>query len=277
MSATFDPAQFVRRMRPQLGTFVEIGCATQADAQAALDAAFDAIARIERRLSFHAPDSELSRLNAARGGVVALSSSSRRVLAAAVAFTRASDGLFNCTVGGELVVRGALPDHLGGDCLPVGTADDVVFDGNGGVRLARAVRVTLDGFAKGWAVDRAIAALRARGVARGWVNAGGDLRVFGDLVLPVSRREIDGRLLQLGGLRNAALATSISGAPRDPSFPGVIVGVATHSGVWSVTARFAWRADALTKVAANAPAHARAAIVARLGGRLHVAQGNGGC
>lgn len=270
MSAAFDPAQFVRRMRPQLGTFVEIGCDAQSDAQALLDAAFDAIGAIQRRLSFHDPASELSRLNAARGRVVQLSAQSRRILAAAVAFTRASDGLFNCTVGGALVARGALPDHHGGECLAAGSADDVMFDAQGGVRLARAIRITLDGFAKGWAVDRAVAALRARGARRGWVNAGGDLRVFGDLVLPVSRRELDGRLVQLGGLRNGALATSVAGTPRDADFPAMIVGVAPARGAWSVSARFAWRADALTKVAANAPAHAREAIVTRLGGRLFV-------
>lgn len=277
MTVEFDPAQFVRRMRPQMGTFVEIGCASHAAAEAALDAAFHAIGQIERRLSFHDPGSELSRLNAARGGVVKLSPQSRCVLAAAVAFTRASGGLFNCTVGGELVARGALPDHLGGECLAMGCADDVVFDDASGVRLARAVRVTLDGFAKGWAVDRAVAALRSRGIARGWVNAGGDLRVFGDLVLPVSRRESDGRLVRLGGLRNGALATSIAGAPRDADFPGLIVGTAPTRGVWSVTARFAWRADALTKVAANARAGEREAVVARLRGRLYVPEATGGC
>lgn len=276
MSAAFDAAGFVRRMRPQLGTFVEIGCDVQGDAQAALDAAFEAIAQIERRLSFHDPDSELSRLNAARGALVRLSAQSRRVLAAAVGFTRASAGLFNCTVGGELVARGALPDHLGSECLPTGSADDVVFAARG-VRLARAVRITLDGFAKGWAVDRAVAALRAHGVTRGWVNAGGDLRAFGALMLPVSRREFDGRLVQLGALRDGALATSIAGAPRDAGYPGVIVGAAPQSGVWTVAARFAWRADALTKVAANAPADARAKIVAQLGGRLYQPQGNAGC
>jgi thiamine biosynthesis lipoprotein len=41
-----------------------------------------------------------------------------------------------------------------------------------------------------------------------------------------------------------------------------------HSGVWTVVARRAWRADALTKVAALAPAQDRLDTVQRLGGRL---------
>src|SRR6266446_2955361 len=38
----------------------------------------------------------------------------------------------------------------------------------------------LDGIAKGFAVDRAVECLRDAGVVAGVVNAGGDLRIFGD-------------------------------------------------------------------------------------------------
>jgi thiamine biosynthesis lipoprotein len=40
------------------------------------------------------------------------------------------------------------------------------------------------------------------------------------------------------------------------------------AGAWSVLARCAWRADALTKVAAAALPAQRASLVAALGGRL---------
>src|SRR5437764_6578478 len=39
---------------------------------------------------------------------------------------------------------------------------------------------SLDGIAKGFAVDRAVECLQDAGIAAGVVNAGGDLRVFGD-------------------------------------------------------------------------------------------------
>jgi thiamine biosynthesis lipoprotein len=48
------------------------------------------------------------------------------------------------------------------------------------VRFACPVIVDLGGIAKGFAVDRAVEALRRCGVSSGFVNAGGDLRVFGD-------------------------------------------------------------------------------------------------
>ena len=261
---------YMRRMRPLLGTFVEIGFRPAPGDQAAVLAAFSAIEEVQRRLSFQDPDSELSALNRSRGAFLRLSPLSIRVLRLARAMTLASDGLFNCTLGGTLVRQGALPDHDWGTMLDAGVAGDIEIRGPE-VRLERPVRLTLDGIAKGYAVDLAIRALRQHGVAAGWVNAGGDLRVFGPLTLPVHRREANGALCYLGGVRDAAIATSAILARSEPRFPGRIVGPTGGSvttGVWSVLARYAWRADALTKVAALGAERAREGLLTRLGGKL---------
>src|SRR5207237_9076434 len=78
------------------------------------------------------------------------------------------------------------------------------------VRLARAVRFDLGGIAKGFAVDRAVQILRRARLAFGLVNAGGDLRAFGNRRWPVHVRcpDAPGELLQLGSLSNGAVATS---------------------------------------------------------------------
>ncbi|WP_193161407.1 FAD:protein FMN transferase [Microbulbifer hainanensis] len=278
-------------MRPLLGTFVEIAAgavktaagaveATAADrgtrAEAAIQSAFDAIANIHALASFQQADSELSRLNASPGQWLPVSRHTLRLLRLARAMTAASDHLFNCTLGGAVIARGALPDH-GGDYLKIGCADDIELEA-GRARLARPVRITLDGIAKGYAVDCAIAALKCAGVSSGWINAGGDLRVFGDMALPVSQRRVDGSTRSLGALQNAALATSCAGGGVDADVPGLILGPETADAdsaagigkpaTFSVISRFAWRADALTKVAALAPASERAERVARLGGLL---------
>jgi thiamine biosynthesis lipoprotein len=184
--------------------------------------------------------------------------------------TLASDGMFNCTLGGLLVHRRILPDHGEGDPLDSGTAADIEIRGQA-VRLIREVRVTLDGIAKGYAVDLAIRALRCGGVRLGWVNAGGDLRAFGALTLPVQRREADGSLRALGRLRDAAIATSVVRPRAGCRFPGRLLhvnGERPALGAFSVLARYAWRADALTKVAALAPVSSRRYLVTRLGGHL---------
>lgn len=258
----------MKRMRPLLGTFVEIGVQSGAGAERALDAAFDAVAEVQGLMSFHDPHSDLSRLNQAGGGEVALHPQIVRVLRLARAMTQASAGLFNCTVGGALVRRGVLPDHGGRAPLDCGKAGDIEIRGTQ-VRLRRPVRVTLDGIAKGYAVDCAIRAMQRHGAGAGWVNAGGDLRAFGDLALPVHRREMDGSLRPMGAIMDAAIATSCVRVVHDQTYPAWIVGEsrAPQVGVWSVLAHTAWRADALTKVAGLADDGERAGLIERLGGR----------
>jgi FAD:protein FMN transferase len=261
-----------RRLRPLFGTLVEVGVAADACAARALDAAYRAMHEVHTALSFHDPQSELSRLNASRGEWMPVSPLLARLLRLGRAMCRDSGGLFNHTVGGALVRAGALPDHGGSEPLEAGDYHDVVLRRDA-VRLRRAVRVTLDGIAKGYGVDCAVRALRRTGTRWGWVNAGGDLRAFGDCALPVALRGGDG-LTALGELREGALATSEFGA-ADERFPARLIDPrAAHPGRpasaarVSVLARYAWRADALTKVAALAPAVSRARWVELLGGRL---------
>lgn len=266
-------SNLVRRMRPLMGCFVEIALPAGLDpsrAERAFEAAFASLSDSAAAWSFQDPASLLSRLNS--GATVAVDRHTERLLRLARALTRASRGLFNCTVGGALVASGRLPDHGGAAALPQGQAGDIEV-GRGWARLARPVRLTLDGIAKGFAVDLAIEALQREGVEAGLINAGGDLRVFGGLAVPLERRELDGRLSPLGRLRDAAVATSRAAVDNADaqSFPAWLLapdGTPPAPGVWTVLARRAWRADALTKVAASAPADSRADCVAALGGLL---------
>jgi thiamine biosynthesis lipoprotein len=112
------------------------------------------------------------------------------------------------------------------------------------------LRVDLGGIAKGYAVDRAIDALRTTGCEGGLVNAGGDLAVYG-----ARRHEIICRGSTGAGavieLSNAALATSnAEQSLRPPEHRGYYHGVdrlSPISGRASVTAARAAVADALTK------------------------------
>jgi thiamine biosynthesis lipoprotein len=274
-----------RRMRPLLGTFVEVASATdplatapsatrdtesRAHADAALRRAFAAIETVERCLSFQNPASELSQLNRCGGRFVTLSALTIRVLRAGRALSIASGGLFNYTVGGALVRRGLLPDHNGAQAFDCGDVRDIEIKGFQ-ARLLRPVLVTLDGIAKGYAVDRGIQALRACGVRAGWINAGGDIRAFGGVTVPIVRRECDGSMRTLGGLCAGAVATSVVHEHADIRFPGEIHapnGARAGRGTWTVLARSAWKADALTKVAALAPECTRVELLRRLGGVL---------
>ncbi|MCE9679155.1 FAD:protein FMN transferase [Shewanella sp. AS1] len=250
----------IRRAKPLLGTFVEVALLadeqlTQADAHGMIDAAFTRITGVHNELSFHRPDSALSRLNLNPCVWVPLERDAMRVLRLARALGRLSNNRFNCTLGGELVTRGVLPRHSQQEFLPRGEWQDIEL-GHQSARLKRPVLVTLDGIAKGYAVDMAVSSLRRQGAQGGWVNAGGDLRVFGCAMLPVHRRERHG-LSVAKSLNNQALASSRVGGGLDPMQPGLIVThqdgsdkPESHERVISIQAASAWRADGLTKVAA---------------------------
>ncbi|HEY2189742.1 MAG TPA: FAD:protein FMN transferase, partial [Caldimonas sp.] len=163
---------WVRRAQPLLGTLVDVGARGASDASGAdaVSAAFDRIRGIEATLSRFVAHSVVGRFNAARAGACfAVNADAARVLAAAQWLLRASAGLFDISLG-----SGATGWRCDAGALHK-LADDVTLD--------------LGGIGKGYAVDAAIEALRAQGAESGWVNAGGDLRVFGPLSLPIDLRD----------------------------------------------------------------------------------------
>jgi thiamine biosynthesis lipoprotein len=86
----------------------------------------------------------------------------------------------------------------------------IALEPDGQVRKLAPGWIDLGGIAKGYAVDRAVDALRSEGIAAGCVNAGGDLRVFGDMPFPVAIRAPHAPGLAASNLMlsDEALATS---------------------------------------------------------------------
>jgi len=93
--------------------------------------------------------------------------------------------------------------------MPTVEAIEVLADNH--VRFLRpSVRIDLGGIAKGFAVDRAIEELRARGVRSAMVNAGGDLAAFGPDARMIHVRDprSPARLMCQIEVSNQALASS---------------------------------------------------------------------
>lgn len=247
----------IQRARPLLGTLVALRAAGDARrAEAAIARAFDAIADVQRRMSFHDPDSELSLLNRhAFDAPQVVSAGTWRVLRAALALARASGGRFDPTIGGRLVAWRQLPVPVGaGDVDPAADWRDVVLTTDFRVRFRRRLWLDLGGVAKGFAVDRAVAAMRAAGARGGMVNAGGDLRAFGDTfeVVHVRDPRAPARPRPLLHLRDGAAATSAAYfSTRDGRSALVDTrggGSLGHDVSVTVCAPRALWADALTKV-----------------------------
>lgn len=262
-----------KRLRPLLGTFVEIGVTTDSStAYIEITNSFNLIEKVQNLLSFHNPDSDLSLLNQNPGTETYLQPITIRVLRLAQIMTKQSRGLFNFTCGGALVQRGVLPMHNRGQSLIFGDETDLLINGKKAM-LKRPVLITLDGIAKGYAVDLAVRYLMQSGFDGGWVNAGGDLRVFGTQKLPVHVRGLNQELNEIGVFQNTSIATSVIQTQKCLRFPGEIVSSQKDTlspGTWTVKASYAWKADALTKVAGVSPAQERRKIVESFGGELLV-------
>lgn len=259
-SPTPESAPLVRRARPLLGTFVEI--ALPEKAMTAFEAGFAAISHIHDLMSFHAPDSDVSRIHAASASqTVEVDPQTMRVLRTAAALHRTSNGLFDIAVGRALVRDGFLPqaDGLRLTDFP-GTADDITLIDDTQLHCERRVLIDLGGIAKGYAVDCAVDALRKAGAPCGIVNAGGDLRVFGPTSHTVHIRCGTGEIIAELLLQDCAIASTSNlmnrrkrkGAPRTPHY-GAEHQPVLIDGTISVMASTCMIADAMTKVAMTDP------------------------
>ncbi len=252
----------VERCRPHLGTFVRVrvnGLEPE-HANAAIDAAYEEIAHIHRLMSFHEAQSDVSRLNReASLSPVVVDIRTYEVLARALEISRDSDGAFDITIAPELAARGLLPtpDHAP---APDATAmwRDIALLEERRVSFAKPLWIDLGGIAKGYAVDRAIAALQAYSLTQACVNAGGDLRVTGldSECVRLAPDHCDTGMTAVVDLENASLASScgrMTGRRVGQIPTGCHVdthhGRATHAPQFvSVVAPRCMDADALTKV-----------------------------
>jgi FAD:protein FMN transferase len=246
----------LRRCRPWLGTLVEITARGLAPAALvdAIEAAYSQIAMVHHSMSLHDAASELSMLNArAFHEHVSVSPLLGTVLMRALKFARLSGGAFDMTQRqsrGTGVLRAV--NESAATFEAVSIAADVV-------RFQRDVQLDLNGIAKGFAVDLAVERLQAAGVSAGLVNAGGDLRCFGDCDWAVHTRCAATGALHATPIRLRNQAAASSGGQlhwrmdkeKRRMLPTLHSNRGRYFGTRSVTviAPNAMDCDALTKVA----------------------------
>jgi thiamine biosynthesis lipoprotein len=179
------PASCVEESRVAMGCTCTVrACGGETAAlRAAAAAALDEVDRLDWLLSHYRRDSPLSRVNRdAASGPVAVEPELLDLLAECLRWSRESDGAFDVTVGPLMKAWGFFQDEM-----RVPSKDDlaralevvgyrrVVLDREAGtVRFERpGVELDLGGIGKGYALDRAVAVLRGRGVSSALVNLGG--------------------------------------------------------------------------------------------------------
>jgi thiamine biosynthesis lipoprotein len=167
---------------------VKLWAEDQAAGEAAIDAVMADMRHVDETMSTFKPTSEVSKVNAqAADGPVPISPELYSLLSTALEYSRITEGAFDITYASvgymydfRAHVRPSEQQILA--ALPAVNYRHLLLDPKQHtVRFTqRGVRIDLGGIAKGWAVDRGIEILKARGFTHALVNAGGDSRVIGD-------------------------------------------------------------------------------------------------
>ena len=179
------PARFVERAELVMGTVARIAGDDPALGSLAFEAAFAALRDVDAGMSLYRADSELVRVNArAAGHAEPVGSELFTLLARARQLSEETDGAFDVTVLPLLRLWGA---YGGLSYLGAGRVGAVGFAGLQLDPSAHTVSfrrpgmgLDLGGIAKGFALDRARAALVAAGVRRARLDLGGTLVLLGD-------------------------------------------------------------------------------------------------
>jgi thiamine biosynthesis lipoprotein len=232
----------------------------------------DRLHELEARWSRFLPDSEVSRLNAASGAPVVVSSDTLALVERAVEGWRRTQGSFDPTVLDALVAQGYDRDFDAIDhaapapddprpapgCAGI-TVDRIV----GAVRLPRGVHFDPGGIGKGLAADLVAAEVMGHDIDGVCVNLGGDLRVEGqspdghgwivDLEHPLTGRSMTHVRLRTGAVASTWRTRRVWGPPpaRRHHLIDPRTGAPALSGLAGTTvlAGRAWWAEVLAKAA----------------------------
>ena len=220
--------RLVRRSIPVMGTVAEIAVVADGDrdrSRAAIDAAFAELRRVDRTMTRYSDRSDVGRANLhASSRPVSVEPATAHVIRRALAWARASDGVFDPCLAGAVALWDVKhrseppPPERVRHWADRGLYRDLELDRSGDRALVRYanpdVGLDLGGIAKGYGVDRAVRALRDHGVRDALVNAGGDLYALGrspdgDAWKIGVRSPADpSRIVSTVRLRNRGVATS---------------------------------------------------------------------
>lgn len=183
-------AEWVQRTDAIMGTriYVEVWTDDAAKGEQGIDAVMAEMRRIDELMSHYKPESQLSRINArAAQEPVEVDPELFDLIKLSTHYSEITEGAFDITYASvghlydyphhvkptEEQIKSALPAVNWRNMLLDPVHHTVRFEHAG-------MRIDLGGIGKGYAVDRGIAILQARGFQHALVTAGGDSRIIGD-------------------------------------------------------------------------------------------------
>ncbi|HUA88151.1 MAG TPA: FAD:protein FMN transferase, partial [Steroidobacteraceae bacterium] len=183
-------AAWVDRTEAIMGTriYVQVWAEDPARGNEAIDAVMADMRRIDDLMSHYKPDSQLSRINQlGNQQPVQVDKELFDLIKLSTYYSQITEGAFDITYASvgymydypkhvhptEAQIKGALPAVNWRNILFDEAHHTIRFEHPG-------MRIDLGGIGKGYAVDRGIDILKARGIQHAVVTAGGDTRILGD-------------------------------------------------------------------------------------------------
>lgn len=182
----FEDSQFLLDTLVRVSVYDQVHSTAQV--KKAVDQAFRLMEEIESKTSIHMDSSEVSRIVRNAGqNAVKVSEETIYLLKESAKISDQTDGAFDITIG-------LIKELWGFDRIPFQVPDsgeirkslahvnyqDVVIKDNTVMLRSSPMRIDLGGIAKGYIIDRAVALLEEKGMQSGIVEAGGDLRIWGN-------------------------------------------------------------------------------------------------
>jgi FAD:protein FMN transferase len=181
---------WMERTEAIMGTrcYVQLWADDPVKGDEAIDAVMAELHRIDDLMSHYKPESQLSQINArANEEPVQVDKELFDLIKLSTYYSQVTEGAFDITYASvghlydyrrhirptEAQIRAALPAVNWRNMLLDEEHHTVRFEHPG-------MRIDLGGIGKGYAVDRGIGILKARGIAHAVVTAGGDTRIIGD-------------------------------------------------------------------------------------------------
>ncbi|MEA3328747.1 MAG: FAD:protein FMN transferase [Candidatus Omnitrophota bacterium] len=219
-----------KRTRILMGTVVEISVAEgdkkPEQIKRAVDKAFEEMDSINKLMSIYRTDSQLSEINrSGKGQMAVVSDELLEVIKKSIWISRLSSGAFDVTLGPVIELWGFgqkgrienLPslEQIDKALSMVGYHSIIIDDEEKKIGFAKeGMRIDLGAVAKGYAVDKAIKALKSEGINNALVNAGGDICCLGlnakrmPWIIGIKDPRHFSRIITTLKLENKACATS---------------------------------------------------------------------
>ena len=183
-------ADWMERTEAIMGTrcYVELWADDPVKGNDAIDAVMAELRRIDDLMSHYKPESQLSQINQyANERPVAVDKELFDLIKLSTHYSQITEGAFDITYASVGYLYD-YPNHVHPteeqirEKLPAVNWRNILFDEeHHTVRFEHpGMRIDLGGIGKGYAVDRGIDILKARGIQRALVTAGGDSRIIGD-------------------------------------------------------------------------------------------------